>query len=197
MVQLWRNEWGQGNFPFYFAQLAPFNYASLPDNNKTEKYNSAYIRDAQRKALNAIPASGIIVLMDAGEKDNIHPANKEAPGKRFAYLALADTYSFKGFGYQSPLFDSLLVNGNVATIKFKYTPNGLTSFGKPITQFEIAGADKNFYPAQATIWRGTIQLTSPQVATPVAVRYAFKDFIVGELFSTEGYPVASFRTDDW
>ncbi len=197
MIKLWRDEWGQGHFPFYFAQLAPFDYASLPEKNRTEKYNSAYIRDAQRKALNAIPASGMIVLMDAGEKDNIHPANKEAAGKRFAYLALGDTYSYKGFAYQSPLYDSLLVKGNEATIKFKHVPNGLTSFGKPITQFEIAGADKIFYPAQAAIWRGTIQLSSPQVTTPVAVRYAFKDFIVGELFSTEGYPVSSFRTDDW
>ena len=118
-------------------------------------------------------------------------------GKRFAYLALGDTYQYKGFAYQSPIYDSLLVNGNVATIKFKYIPNGLTSFGKPITQFEIAGADKTFYPAQAVVSRGMIQLSTPQVATPVSVRYAFKDFIMGELFSTEGYPVSSFRTDDW
>ena len=195
MVQLWRNEWGQGNFPFYFAQIAPYAYNYT--GTKTEKLNSAYLRDAQRKSLAAIAASGMVVLMDDGEEKSIHPANKEVVAKRFAYLALGDTYAFKGFAYQSPLYDSLLINGNVATIKFKNAPNGLTSFGKPITQFEIAGADKNFYPAQAVISRGTIQLSSPQVATPVAVRYAFKDFIMGELFSTEGYPVSSFRTDDW
>ncbi len=195
MVQLWRNEWGQGNFPFYFAQIAPYAYNYT--GTKTEKLNSAYLRDAQRKSLAAIPSSGMVVLMDGGEEKSIHPANKEIVAKRFAYLALGDTYAFKGFAYQSPLYDSLLINGNVATIKFKNAPNGLTSFGKPITQFEIAGADKNFYPAQAVISRGTIQLSSPQVATPVAVRYAFKDFIMGELFSTEGYPVSSFRTDDW
>ncbi len=197
MVALWRNEWGQGNFPFYYAQIAPYDNSMYPQGNLNPRINSAYLRDAQRKALPAIPAAGMIVLMDAGEEKNIHPANKEIVGKRFAYLALGDSYSFKGFTYQSPLFDSLLINGNVATIKFKYAVNGLTSFGKPITQFEIAGVDKNFYPAQAAIYRGTIQLSSPQVATPVAVRYAFKDFIMGELFSTEGYPVSSFRTDDW
>lgn len=196
MIQLWRNEWGQGNFPFYFAQIAPFNYV-YPNLVKTEKLNSAYLRDAQRKSVAAIPAGNMIVLMDAGEEKSIHPANKEIVGKRFAYLALGDTYAYKGFAYQSPAYDSLLVNGNVATIKFKYAPNGLTSFGKPFTQFEIAGADKNFYPAQATISQGMIKLSAPQVATPVAVRYAFKDFVVGELFSTEGYPVSSFRTDDW
>jgi len=89
------------------------------------------------------------------------------------------------------------VNGNIATIKFKNVPNGLTSYGKPLTQFEIAGADKVFRPATATIRNGTIVLSSPMVTSPVAVRYAFKDFIVGELFSTEGFPVSSFRTDDW
>ena len=197
MVQLWRKEWGQGNFPFYFAQIAPFAYSSLPANARSEKLNSAYLRDAQRKALAAIPASGMVVLMDAGEEKSIHPANKEIVGKRFAYLALGDTYQYKGFAFQSPVFDSLLVSGNVATLKFKNSPNGLTSFGRPITQFEIAGADKNFYPAQAVIVRGNVQLSSAQVAVPVAVRYAFKDFINGELFSTEGFPVSSFRTDDW
>jgi sialate O-acetylesterase len=135
--------------------------------------------------------------MDNGEEKSIHPANKEIVGKRFAYLALGDTYQHKGFAYQSPLYDTLIVKGNVATIKFKYVPNGLTSFGKPLTQFEIAGVDKYFYPAQAVVSKGTIQVSSPHVEKPVAVRYAFKDFIVGELFSTEGYPVSSFRTDDW
>lgn len=197
MVQLWRNEWGQGNFPFYFAQIAPYDNSMYPQGKLNPKVNSAYLRDAQRRSLAAIPASGMVVLVDAGEEKSIHPANKEIVGKRFAYLALGDSYAFKGFAYQSPLFDSLLVNGNVATIQFKNAPNGLTGFGKPLTQFEVAGADKFFYPAQAVISKGAILVSSPQVATPVAVRYAFKDFIMGELFSTEGYPVSSFRTDNW
>jgi len=197
MVQLWRNEWGQGNFPFYFAQIAPFAYSSLPAGNRNEKLNSAYLRDAQRKAVAAIPNSGMVVLLDAGDEKTIHPFNKEIVGKRFAYLALGGAYQYKGFGFQSPLYDTLTVTGNIATVKFKNAPNGLTSFTKPITQFEIAGADKNFYPAQAVIARGMVQVSSPQVATPVAVRYAFKDFVMGELFSVEGYPVSSFRTDDW
>ncbi len=197
MVKLWRDEWGQGNFPFYFAQIAPFNYGSLPTTTQNEKLNSAYLRDAQRKSLDIIPASGMIVLLDAGEEISIHPADKEIVGKRFAYFALGETYGKKGFAYQSPLFDSLMVKDSVATVRFKYAPNGLTSFGKLITQFEMAGADKKFYPAQASIARGMIQLTSPLVPAPVAVRYAFKDFVMGELFSTEGYPASSFRTDNW
>ena len=197
MVVLWRKEWGIGNFPFYFAQIAPFNYSALPPPPQKEKLNSAYLRDAQRKSADVIPSSGMIVLMDAGDEKSIHPADKEIVGKRFAYYALGDTYGKKGFAYQSPLFDSLLVKDSVATIKFRYAPNGLTCFGKPITQFEIAGPDKVFYPAQAVINRGNIVLTSAQVKTPAAVRYAFKDFVQGELFSTEGFPVSSFRTDDW
>lgn len=199
MVRQWRSEFGIGDFAFYFAQIAPYNYAQF--NNSTvspdRKSNSAYLRDAQRKATNAISKSGMIVLMDNGEETNIHPADKETVGKRFAYLALGDTYQWKGFAYLSPTFDSLLINGSVATIKFKNVSNGITSYGKPLTQFEIAGTDKVFLPATALIRNGTIVLSSTRVLAPVAVRYAFKDFIIGELFSTEGYPVSSFRTDDW
>jgi sialate O-acetylesterase len=199
MVKQWRSEMGNGDFPFYYAQIAPYNYSQL--NNATavldRKNNSAYLRDAQRKAANRIPNSGMVVLMDNGEEYNIHPADKETVGKRFAYLALGHSYQFKGFAYQSPVYDSLLIAGNVATIKFKNVPNGLTSFGKPLTQFEIAGSDKLFRPATANIRNGTIVVSSPLVTAPVAVRYAFKDFVVGELFSTEGFPVSSFRTDDW
>ena len=197
MIAQWRGEWGQGDFPFYFAQIAPYASPQYAAPNRTEKLNSAYLRDAQRKAALAIPSSGMIVLMDNGEENNIHPSDKETVGKRFAYLALGDTYKLKGFAYQSPSYDSLLINGNIATIKFKNASNGLTSYGKPLTQFEIAGTDKVFRPAVANIRNGTIVLSSPLVSTPVAVRYAFKDFIVGELFSTEGYPISSFRTDDW
>ena len=197
MIAQWRNEWGQGDFPFYFAQIAPYASPQYAGPNRTEKLNSAYLRDAQRKAALAIPSSSMVVLMDNGEESNIHPSDKETVGKRFAYLALGDTYKIKGFAYQSPSYDSLLISGNIATIKLKNAPNGLTSYGKPLTQFEIAGADKVFRPAVANIRNGTIVLSSPLVVTPVAVRYAFKDFIVGELFSTEGYPVSSFRTDDW
>ena len=103
----------------------------------------------------------------------------------------------KGFGYASPLFDSLLINGNVATIKFSNAVNGLTSYGKTITNFEIAGENKVYRPARAVIYQGKVLVSSPEVDKPVAVRYAFKDFVVGELFNTEGFPASSFRTDNW
>ncbi|MCU0322563.1 MAG: sialate O-acetylesterase [Chitinophagaceae bacterium] len=195
-VQMLRSKSNNDSLPFYFAQIAPYNYTNNATDS-TPKFNSAYLRDAQRKALTKIPNSGMAVLMDIGEEFNIHPANKEIGSQRLAYMALAKTYSMKGFGHSSPLFDSLIINGNVATIKFSNAVNGLTSFGKPITNFEIAGANKVFRPARAIIYQGKVLISSPEIDKPVAVRYAFKDFVVGELFNTEGFPASSFRTDDW
>jgi sialate O-acetylesterase len=197
MVAQWRSEWGQGDFPFYFAQIAPYNYYQIPVTARTDKMNSAFLRDAQRKDVKLIPRSEMVVLLDNGDEFGIHPADKETVGKRFALLALGDTYGLKGFAYRSPIFDSLTINGSTVTLRFKNAPNGLTAYGKTLTQFEIAGADKRFYPATAVIRNGTIQASSPLVTTPVAVRYAFKDFVMGDLYSTEGFPVSSFRTDDW
>ena len=193
-VQLIRTQ-SEQEFPFFYAQIAPYNNATYAGANPT--YNSAFLRDAQRKAQTKIPNSGMAVLMDIGEEFSIHPMNKETGSKRLAYMALAKTYGRKGFACESPVYDSLLISGSNATIKFKNVPNGLTAFGKGLNQFEIAGANKIFRPAKAVISGGTIIISSPDVKDPIAVRYAFKDFVVGDLFSTEGFPVSSFRTDDW
>jgi sialate O-acetylesterase len=197
LVREWRSTWGIGNFPFYYAQIAPYNYAQLPPYNSGGKYNSAFLRDAQRKLEKVIPNTAMAVLMDIGEEKMIHPANKEVGGKRLALLALAKTYGLKGFGFGSPFYDSLFVTGSIATIRFGNTANGLTSFGKELSQFEVAGANKVFFPAKAWINGSNVSLSAPEVKEPVAVRYAFKDFVIGDLFSTEGLPVSSFRTDDW
>nr|WP_199074974.1 sialate O-acetylesterase [Pedobacter sp. ASV19] len=197
MVKEWRNAWGMGEFPFYYAQIAPYNYEQLPPYHKGGKFNSAFIRDAQRKSLDKIPNSGMAVLMDVGEENSIHPSNKEKGGERLAYLALGNLYGIKGFGYASPAYASMSLQGQNAVLKFTNARNGLTSYGKTITSFEIAGADQRFYPAKAVLSGSSIQVSSDQVKVPVAVRYAFKDFIQGELFGTDGLPVSSFRTDNW
>jgi sialate O-acetylesterase len=197
MVQRWRTLWGQGDFPFYYAQIAPYDYAQLPPFNSGGKYNSAYLRDAQRKSLKNIPNSAMAVLMDIGEQATIHPANKEPGGTRLAYLALGLTYGIKGFDYASPLYKEMTVTGSIATIRFTNADNGLTSYNKPLQYFEIAGKDKMFHPGMAAISGSTIVVSSPLVKEPVAVRYAFKDFVVGDLFGTNELPVSSFRTDDW
>lgn len=197
MVSAWRKAWDMGEFPFYYAQIAPYNYAQLPPYKVGGKFNSAFLRDAQRKSLAKIPNSGMAVLMDIGEEKSIHPANKKQGGTRLAYLALAQTYGIKGFGYASPNYEALTIDKNKAIIKFQNVPNGLTSFGKDLSLFEIAGADHKFYPAKAVITGSSITVSADQVAVPVAVRYAFKDFVIGDLFGNDGLPVSSFRTDNW
>jgi len=186
----WRAVWGIGDFPMYYVQIAPYDYGPTG-------LNSAYLREAQLKASTAIPNFGMACIMDTGEKDCIHPANKKAAGDRLAYLALVKTYGKKGFACEGPVLKEMKVEGNMVYLTFDNAPNGLTSFGKTLSCFEIAGANKRFYPAQAFITSAGITLFSPSVAQPVAVRYAFKDFVVGDLFNTEGLPASSFRTDDW
>lgn len=197
VVKRWRDLWQQGEFPFYFVQIAPYDYTQLPPYNAGGKYNSAYLRDAQRKSVNVIPNSAMAVLLDVGEQTTIHPPRKQQAGERLAYLALAQTYGIKGFEYASPLYKAITIEGSRAIIRFDHAENGLTSFNKPMQYFEIAGKDKMFYPAQAAISGSTVVVSSPLVKEPVAVRYAFKDFLTGDLFGTNGLPASSFRTDDW
>ncbi|HSC55091.1 MAG TPA: sialate O-acetylesterase [Phnomibacter sp.] len=195
-VQQIRTQTAQGDFPFYYCQIAPYNYTNWAVAN-APWFNSAYLRDAQRKSLSKIPNSGMAVLMDIGEEASIHPMDKATGSKRLAYMALAKTYGMKGFGFESPAYESMAVNGNTVTVKFSGAANGLSSFGKPLLQFEVAGSNKIFRPAKALVSGGTIVVSAPDVTNPVAVRYAFKDFVMGDLFSAEGFPVSSFRTDDW
>ncbi len=197
MVKEWRELWGLGDFPFYYAQIAPYNYAKYYKEGGKPEYNSAYLREAQLKALDFIPNSGMAVLMDIGEKDNIHPVDKRTGGERLAYLALAKTYGVKGIGYNAPVMKGIEVKDSTIVVSFDSIPNGITSYGKEVTSFEIAGSDKQFYPAQCKVRSKSVVVSAPEVPEPVAVRYAFKDFVVGRLFSTEGIPVPSFRSDDW
>lgn len=197
MVKEYRKLWNDAEMPFYFAQIAPFDYRSLPPFYTEEKYNSAYLREAQRKSLSQIPHSGMAVTLDLGEENCIHPSKKKEGGDRLALLALGDTYSVEGIIYRSPEYDKMEVKGSQAVLHFKEAPLGLTSFGKEMLNFEVAGDDKVFHPARAILQGKTVVVSSLRVTNPVAVRYAFKDFVVGDLFGVNGLPVASFRTDDW
>jgi sialate O-acetylesterase len=190
LIENWRSVWGIGEFPFYFVQIAPFDYGPAG-------LNSAYLREAQLKASTAIPNVGMACIMDIGEKDCIHPAGKEAGSKRLAFLALSQTYGIKGISGLSPVLKEMKVAEGVVKLSFDNAPTGLTAFGKELSCFEVAGANKRFFPAKAFLTGTGVTLFSPSVAVPVAVRYAFKDFITGDLFSTDGLPVSSFRTDEW
>jgi sialate O-acetylesterase len=190
LVENWRSVWGVGDFPFYYIQIAPFDYG-------TGGLNSAYLREAQLKASTAIPNIGMACIMDLGEKDNIHPADKKTGSERLALLALTKTYGKSGFASSGPVFKEMTAEGPVVKLTFNNAQNGLTSYGKELSCFEVAGANKRFLPAKAFITATGITLMCPYITEPVAVRYAFKDFIVGDLFNTEGLPASSFRTDDW
>jgi sialate O-acetylesterase len=190
MVENWRSVWGVGDFPFYYIQIAPFDYGKWG-------LNSAYLREAQLKAATAIPNIGMACIMDLGEKDNIHPADKKTGSERLALLALTNTYGKSGFASSGPTLKDMTIEGQVVKLTFNNASNGLTSFGKELSCFEIAGADKRFSPANASITDEGITLMSPDVSVPVAVRYAFSDFIIGDLFNIEGLPASSFRTDNW
>jgi sialate O-acetylesterase len=190
LAENWRTVWDMGDFPLYYVQIAPFDYGPFG-------LNSAFLREAQLKASIAISNFGMACIMDTGEKDCIHPANKKAAGDRLAYLALVKTYGKKGFASEGPVLKEMKIEGNQVKLTFDNAQNGLTSFGKPLSCFEVAGANKRFVPATAFFANNGITLFSPYVNEPVAVRYAFKDFIIGDLFNIEGLPASSFRTDDW
>lgn len=188
-----RRIWRQGEFPFYYCQIAPYN--NPPEKNGD--FNGAYLREAQYKSAQVIPNSGMVVLMDIGEEFCIHPKKKKIGGERLAMMALAKTYGMTGYAYESPTLGGMTIENSEAILSFDNAPMWLTSYGKELKNFEIAGEDKVFYPAKAEIKRSKVVVSSDKVSKPVAVRYAFKDFAEGDLFSTEGLPLSSFRTDDW
>jgi sialate O-acetylesterase len=186
----WRSVWNIGEFPLYYVQIAPFDYGPSP-------IISAYIREAQLKAATAGKNMGMACIMETGEKDNIHPANKKAAGDRLAFQALVKTYGKKGIACDGPVLKEMKIDGNEVKLTFDNAPNGIMSLGKELYCFEVAGANKRFFPAKAFVTNEGLTVMSPNVAVPVAVRYAFKDFIIGDLFNTEGIPASSFRTDTW
>lgn len=190
LIQNWRVNWGIGNFPFYYVQIAPYDY-------KRPNENSAFFREIQLKLANTLPNIGMVSILDIGNKGAIHPPIKDVVGERLAFLALDKTYCIKGIQGEGPVFETMTIVGSDAKLNFNNARMGLTSFGKGLRNFEIAGADKIFYPADAFITSEGVKVFSSRVTSPVAVRYAFKDFVVGDLFGLNGLPVSSFRTDDW
>lgn len=191
MVTSWRSKWKIGDWPFYLTQLAPMKYA------EQQAFKVPLLREAQLNLPDTLKNAGVAILIDGGEERNIHPADKTLVGKRLAYLALSNTYQQKGFPKSSPTYKNLVVKNDTLVVSFNHVPLGLTTYNKPITQFELAGTDQKFHPAVAVLKGDKVMLVSDKVKKPVAVRYAFKDWCIGELYSTEGLPVSSFRSDNW
>jgi sialate O-acetylesterase len=190
MVKGWRAQWNNNRLPFYFVQIAPFN-------RKDSTNASTRVREAQLKALDLIPLSGMAVTLDVGEENQIHPSDKSNVARRLYQLALAKTYGHKNVAWSGPVFRNLQIKGDTAQLRFDLAGKGLTDKGKGLTRFEVAGTDRVFHPAKATITPYGIAVWSPEVKSPQAVRYAFKDWVVGDLYNMEGLPASSFRTDNW
>lgn len=186
----WINKWDIGIFPIYFCQIAPFDYG--------DKVNSAFLRESQSLIAKTQINTAMAVLMDIGEEKCIHPSHKRVCGERLAYLALAKDYGFTKIQYQSPEYKSVDFKDGKAMVQFINAPSGLTTFGNEFSGFELAAADKKFYPARVKIIKnGLLEVSSDDVKEPLAVRYAFKNFFRGSLFGVNGLPVSSFRSDDW
>jgi sialate O-acetylesterase len=188
-----RAKWDVGEFPFYFVQIAPFNYEGA------DGTSAARLREVQLQNMNDIPNSGMVTTMDIGHPVFIHPTDKETVGERLALWALGATYGRKGFVYAAPLYQSMEKNGQKIYINFKNAERGISPMWTDLKGFEIAGADKVFYAAKAEIETSTTRLavSSDKVPDPVAVRYAYKNYVEPSIFGLSGIPVAPFRTDNW
>ena len=195
MVKDWRTRWEIGDFPFLYVQIAPYMYGN---NNAFETFeNSAFIREAQLQCLDLIPNSGIAITMDIGDDYCIHPPKKKEVADRLLFNALNQTYGYNTVDYAGPVYESLEVKDTVIILKFKNAETGLYAYDE-LEGFEIAGEDKVFYPANAKIVKGkNVSVESDKVPNPVAVRYAWRNWVVGTLFDTNLLPASSFRTDSW
>ena len=186
LVEDWRARWGQGDFPFAWVQLPNFNGPGR---------NWPAVREAMLKTLR-LPRTGMAVTIDIGNPDNVHPANKQDAGKRLAMWALGDVYGRKVVP-SGPLPAGHKIKDGQIVVSFKNSGGGLVAKGGAVQGFLIAGADKKWVAAAARIAGGTVVVSSPEVKNPVAVRYAWANNPVCNLYNGAGLPASPFRTDDW
>ena len=182
MINDWRERW-QDEFSFYFVQIAPFHYGNEL---------SPALRDAQRKSLSTIN-TGMVITMDIGDSISIHPGNKQEVGSRLARLALSNDYGID-LVPTGPLYIGHEIMENSILISFDHVGDGLILKG--LSGFEIAGSDMEFVPAEVSINKNKIELTSTSISSPVYARYGWKDYIKGTLFNSEGLPASSFSTEE-
>jgi sialate O-acetylesterase len=195
MITDWRQRWGQGNFPFYFVQLASFNSAN---GDPVHGSTWAELREAQAMTL-SLPNTGMAVTTDIGLRDDIHPTNKQDVGKRLAAIALNNLYGHT-MQYSGPVYESLTVEGNKIILTFTHTGSGLVAKDKYgyLRGFAIAGSDHHYHYAKASINGNKVIVSSDAVPEPLEVRYAWADDAGdANLYNQEGFPAVPFRTDQW
>jgi sialate O-acetylesterase len=194
MIADWRTLWGQGDFPFYFVQLAPYKYDKNRDAQELPE-----LWEAQLKTLEVSKNTGMAVTTDIGDLNDIHPTNKRDVGERLARWALAKDYG-QEVVYSGPLYESMSVEGNKVHLKFKHADGLKTKGGDAPKLFTIAGKDKQFVPAQAKIEGDSVVVWSDEVKEPAAVRYGWSEWAEPadyNLFNEAGLPASPFRTDDF
>lgn len=201
LVEQWRKQFDLGEIPFYFVEIAPYHYDDVNADN------GARLREQQYKASQMIPNSGLVCTNDLVypyEFTQIHPAQKKPVGQRLAFLALNKTYGMKALGCMSASFKDMKITDDHVDIHLNNDLGAISRF-EDIQGFEIAGADRVFHPAKAVhfwqpgggYWDETIRVSSPEVKNPVAIRYCFKNFQIGNLKNAAGLPLFPFRTDNW
>jgi sialate O-acetylesterase len=188
LVGGWRQLWGEGDFPFYFAQIAPFNYGGDPA-------RLGELWEGQAVAARDIPNAGMAVINDIGNLKDIHPKNKQEVGRRLALLALARTYGQKDLVDSGPTFHSMEIDGGTLRVRFDHADGGLVSRdGQPPSWFEIIDADEGgFVPATARIDGATVVLSAPEAPHPVAMRFAWNQLAEPNLMNSAGLPAGAFR----
>jgi len=190
LIAGWRSTWQKPNLPFYYVQLAPYRYGGSPE-------RLAGIWEAQLKTL-SVPHTGMAVTVDIGNRTDIHPKNKQDVGKRLGLWALAKDYGKKDLVYSGPLYKSMKVKDDAVTISFNHVGGGLVSRDdKPLSHFTIAGEDKVFVEATATIEGGSVVVRAEGVKKPLAVRFGWHQEAEPNLSNKNGLPASPFRTDSW
>ncbi len=192
LIRDWRKQFDQGEIPFYIVSLPAFMaHRSEPGSDGWTEVREAQIQTAQ-----TVPNTGVIVTVDVGEADNIHPKEKRIPGERLALLALAKHYQ-KPVVASGPIFRSFERQGNALRLNFDSVGGALVVHGDAPGEFAVSGTDRKWHWASAKIDNDTVVVSSPEVPAPVAVRYAWQANPVATLFNREGLPATPFRTDDW
>lgn len=184
MIQDWRTKWSVGNFPFLYVQISNFY---------SPKEDWGQLRDQQRRALD-VANTAMAVTLDVGDRDNVHPADKQTVGARLALAARAIVYGEPQLEYSGPLFRTAAVQGSSMRVWFDHAKDGLTAHGPQLTGFEIAGTDGKFVPAIAKIDGSTVLVEAQSVSHPEAVRYAWQGWTDANLFNKENLPASTFTS---
>ncbi len=194
MIQNWREEWGQGDFPFYYVQLADFQ----KETDMPGESSWAELREAQTMTMDRLSNTGQAVIIDLGEGRDIHPRHKQTVADRLARWALAKDYN-KGILFSGPTYQTMQIDKGKIILTFNNVGQGLYAFDTPEPKgFAIAGEDKRFEWAEAKIISSTqMEVWSDHISNPVAIRYAWADNPVCNMYSRDGLPMIPFRTDDW